>query len=175
METIKNFVPVTYVRTTGLILFVAVLFPFLVHLIPPLHGVPIGAYLLPMFYIPFIALVWYRWTVALPVAILAPILNFMITGNPQWGLMTVLTLELAIFTGVAYLLLSQAYFRWVAALLGYIGAKIISSLLLLMIPLVPVAPWQFFVNSLSTAVPGLAVLLLINILLLKYGPSKINQ
>ena len=86
------------------------------------YGVPVGAYLLPMFYIPFIALVAYRLPVALIVALLAPPLNFLLTGNPQWGLMGILTIELVLFTLLAYVLMLQGKVKWIAAPLAYLGA-----------------------------------------------------
>jgi membrane-associated HD superfamily phosphohydrolase len=169
MDTISKPEQINWVKTTGLILIVAVFFPFLIHMIPPYNGFPMGAYLLPMFYIPFIALFWYDWKVALPVAIFAPILNFLVTGNPQWAFLLVLTLELVFFTGIAFLLLKQNHLKWLAAPLGYVGAKVISSLLLLIVPLMPAAPLEFFFGSLSRALPGIGILLLLNFMMLKFG------
>lgn len=169
MDTVSKLGSISQIKTTVLILITAVIFPFVIHLIPPHNGFSIGAYILPMFYIPFIALFWYGWKIALPVAILAPIINFLISGNPQWGFLTILTLELILFTGIAFLLLRRETFKWIAAPCGYIGAKVISSLLLFVIPIMPAAPMEFFLGSLSRALPGLGILLLLNFLLLKYS------
>ncbi len=169
MDTVSKLGSISWIKTTALILMAAVFFPFVIHLIPPYNGFSIGAYLLPMFYIPFIALFWYDWKVALPIAILAPLLNFLITGNPNWGFLVVLTLELVLFTGIAFLLLKQKTLKWIAAPFGYIGAKVISSLLLFIVPIMPAAPVEFFLGSLSRALPGIGILLLLNFLLLKYG------
>ncbi|PRY85454.1 hypothetical protein [Mongoliibacter ruber] len=169
MDTVSKLGSISQIKTTVLILITAVIFPFVIHLIPPHNGFSIGAYILPMFYIPFIALFWYGWKIALPVAILAPIINFLISGNPQWGFLTILTLELILFTGIAFLLLRRETFKWIAAPFGYIGAKVISCLLLFVIPIMPAAPMEFFLGSLSRALPGLGILLLLNFLLLKYS------
>ena len=159
--------------TAGWVLPIAIVFPLIVHLAPPYNGIPIGAYLLPMFYIPFIALVLYRFPVALIVSLLAPILNFLLTGNPQWGFMGILTIELVFFTGLAHLLL-QGNLKWIAAPLGYIGAKVVSSSILFVIPLVEAMPFDFFRTSLTNAVAGILILFLINILAVKYLPTQ-NQ
>lgn len=159
-------------KTAGWLLPIAIVFPILVHLAPSINGVPVGAYLLPMFYIPFIALVAYRLPVALIVALLAPPLNFLLTGNPQWGLMGILTIELVLFTILAYVLMLQGKIKWIAAPLAYLGAKTISSALLILIPLIEVAPFQFFITSLRNATSGILILLVINILSLKYLPSQ---
>jgi membrane-associated HD superfamily phosphohydrolase len=174
MDTVRKLGSITWIKTTALILLAAVFFPFVIHLIPPHNGFSIGAYLLPMFYIPFIALFWYDWKVALPIAVLAPLINFTITGNPQWGFLVVLTLELVLFTGIAFLLLNHKTLKWIAAPFGYIGAKIISSLLLFVIPIMPAAPMEFFLGSLSRALPGIGILLLLNFLLLKYGNPSLK-
>ncbi|WP_291782982.1 hypothetical protein [Cecembia sp.] len=168
MESLSKNISIARLKTISMVLVAAVFFPFFVHLIPPQNGIPIGAFLLPMFYIPFIALFAYNWKVALPIAFLAPILNFLITGNPNWEFLTVLTLELILFTGIAYLLLNGNWSKWVAAPLGYLGAKIISSLLLNFIPMVSSVPWDFFLSSITRALPGIGVLLLINFLLLMF-------
>jgi membrane-associated HD superfamily phosphohydrolase len=157
-------------KTAAWVLPIAIVFPIIVHLAPPYNGIPMGAYLLPMFYIPFIALVLYRLPVALIVGLLAPLLNFLLTGNPQWGFTGVLTVELVFFTGLAHLLL-QGNLKWVAAPLGYIGAKVFSTALLFVIPLVQAMPLDFFRTSLTNAVAGILVLFLINILAVKYLPT----
>ncbi|WP_158856541.1 hypothetical protein [Lunatibacter salilacus] len=171
MQTIANIDRRSILKTTGWVLPVAIIFPIIVHLIPPYNGIPIGAYLLPMFYIPFVALVWYRLPVAIIVAALAPILNFTLTGNPNWGFMAILTTELILFTFLAYLML-KGNLKWVAAPLSYIGAKVISSVLLLAIPILDTDPFNFFMGSLTTAAPGILILFLINVLAIKYNPTN---
>ena len=171
MQLIVNTGQQSLLKTAGWVLPLAIVFPIVIHLIPPYNGIPIGAYLLPMFYIPFVALVWYRLSVALIVAFLAPVLNFLVTGNPQWGFMATLTLELVFFTLLAYVML-KGNIKWVAAPLSYIGAKVLSSFLLLIIPLLDADPFTFFKASITNAAPGLLILLLINILAVKYNPTQ---
>lgn len=160
--------PYSYTRLLLMVLVAAIFFPFFIHMLPPYNGVPMGAYLLPMFYIPFIALFAFGWRLALPIAVLAPFLNSMITGNPNWEFLVVLTLELTLFTCIAYLLLQNETTELFAAPLSYIGAKIISSILILFIPLVNAVPFDFFMTSVFRAIPGIGVLLLINFLMLKF-------
>ncbi|MGY6741364.1 MAG: hypothetical protein ACXIUQ_01410 [Cecembia sp.] len=157
-----------YIKQLTLVLVAAIIFPFFIHLLPPYNGFPVGAYLLPMFYIPFIALFAYGWRLALPIALLAPFLNAMITGNPNWEFLVILTLELTIFSCIAYLLIQSDKVKLFAAPLSYIGAKISSSILLLFIPLVKAVPFDFFISSTLRAIPGIVLLLLINYLMLKY-------
>ncbi len=165
LRTEKTVIP------TAVFLFAAVAFPFLVHLIPPYQGIPMGAYLLPMFYVPFIALVLYRISLALIIAVAAPLISFLISGSPQFGFMGMLTLEVFLFTLIGTALLASPI-KWLAAPLGYIGAKVISSSLLFVWPIVPTSPWEFFSSSLANGAPGIIVLLLINLAILRFLPKK---
>lgn len=159
-------------KTTAWVLLVAIALPILVHLAPPFNGIPMGAYLLPMFYMPIVALIAYRLPVALIVAALAPPINFLISGNPHWGLMGMLTFELVIFTLMSYVFLLQGIIKWIAAPLAYLGTKTISSAVLIFIPLIDASPVQFFSTSLSNAVVGIVILFVINVLCLKYLPNQ---
>ena len=157
--------------STALLLFSAVAFPLLVHLIPPYQGIPMGAYLLPMFYVPFIAIGLYRFKPAIFIALMAPMISFLISGNPQLGFMGILTLEVLLFTCMAAALMASSV-RWVAAPLAYVGAKIVSSSLLFVWPLIPATPWEFFSNSLMNGAPGIFILLLVNIAVLRFPIKK---
>jgi hypothetical protein len=170
MQLLLNSTRRSMLKTAGWVLPLAVVFPIIVHLIPPYNGIPIGAYLLPMFYVPLVVVAWYRLSLALMVAFFAPIINFLITGNPNWGFLTILTLEIVFFTALTYFML-KGNLKWVAAPLAYISAKVLSSLLLFIIPLLDTAPINFFFASLTNAAAGILVLLIINILCVRYNPS----
>ena len=83
-----------------------------------------------------------------------------------------LTLELVIFTLLAYVFLLQRIIKWIAAPLAFLGAKTISSALLIFIPLIEANPVQFFSTSLNNATIGILILLAINIVCLKYLPNQ---
>jgi hypothetical protein len=168
MKIHTNPIQNSYVKISFLILCAAIVFPFVIHLIPPINGTPVGAFFLPMFYIPFVALFLYGWRVALPIALLAPVLNFVLTGNPNWEFLSVLTLELLIFTVIAHIIINSHSIKFLAAPLGYIIAKVISSILLMFVPLVSAGPIDFIVVSLTKALPGIIILLLINILIIRF-------
>ena len=149
-----------------ILLFAAWILPFLIHLLPPYQGIPMGAFLLPMFYIPFIAVFFFRLPIALVVAAFAPIINFLISGSPNWEFMAILSFELILFSVFAFLLL-QTSWQWLSAPLAYLIAKIISSTFLMFAPLLQVSPMEFFVNSLSNAAPGILILFLLNWIMVK--------
>ncbi|WP_194774659.1 hypothetical protein [Pararhodonellum marinum] len=172
MQTIGLLKNAVWIKTTSLVLIIAVLIPFLIHLAPPYLGVPVGAYLLPLFYIPFIALLWYGWRVALPVALLAPLLNFLLTGNPDWGWISILTLELTLFVCISYLLMTQKEVKWMAAPLAYLGSVYLSSMLLFFYPIVGGNPVAFFLDTVMNGIPGICILLLLNVLLINIHPKK---
>ncbi|EON77072.1 hypothetical protein ADIS_2454 [Lunatimonas lonarensis] len=159
------------VKTTAVWLTLAILCPIVVHLIPPHNGIPIGAFLLPMFYIPLIVLWTSTWRIALTVSVLAPLLNFLLTGSPQPGIMYILTLEVILFAIIALFLISSPL-KWAAGPLSYLGAKIFSSALLVIYPILPIAPFDFFVNSLQNGALGILILLIINLLLVRFFPRN---
>ncbi|WP_209330445.1 hypothetical protein [Lunatimonas salinarum] len=162
---------ISTLKTTTGWLAAAVVFPILIHFIPPYQGIPIGAYLLPMFYIPLVALWLSGWRTAIAITVLAPLVNFLLTGSPQSGIMGMLTLEVLLFTGVAALWMNTGV-RWAAGPLSYLGAKILSSTLLILWPILPATPWEFFTNSLQNGAPGILILFFINIALAKFAPRQ---
>jgi hypothetical protein len=119
-----------------------------------------------MFYIPFIAVFFLGLPIGLVVAASAPMLNYFISGSPNWEFMAILGFELILFSVFAFLLL-QTNWKLVSAPLSYVLAKIFSSTLLVFIPLLQVSPMDFFSNSLSNAAPGILVLFIINWILIK--------
>ncbi|WP_157972063.1 hypothetical protein [Pleomorphovibrio marinus] len=155
------------VKVMPLLMVTALLLPFLIHLIPTQSGIPIGAYLLPMFYVPFLALVLYRFNAALIIALLAPLANFLLTGNPNWGFLAILTLEVVVFTLFAWKILNSR-FGWFAAPMAIIGAKIVSTCLLWIVPLLETAPITYFVSSVSNGVTGIMILLLLNLAVIRF-------
>ncbi len=161
------------VQAILILLVSACVLPFLVHLLPSYNGIPMGAFLLPMFYIPFIAIVFYRLHAGLIIAALAPLINFLVSGRPDWQFVTILTFELIVFSLFVFLLL-QTNWQIIAAPLAYLLTKIVSSLLLFIIPIMPVSPFDFFTNSITNAAPGIIVLLSINWFLIKNGRNEIN-
>jgi len=154
------------VQVTLILLVSACLLPFAVHLIPPYQGIPIGAYFLPMFYVPFVAVVFYRLHVGLLIAFLAPIANYLILGSPDFQFLYILSFELVVFTFFSFLLL-QTTWKIFAAPMAYLFAKIVSSFILLLIPVLPVSPFSFFSNSIINGAPGIIVLFLLNWLLIR--------
>jgi len=154
---------------TLMILLASALLPFLIHLIPFGTGTPVGPAFLPIFYLPFIALVFFKRHVALIAAALAPFINFLLTGSPQWEFVTLLSVELVAFVLIASHLLKNRSLKWVAAPIGYLLAKLISCLILLVLPLLPaIAPLDFTLQALTMAVPGILILTVINLIVLKY-------
>lgn len=149
-----------------MLLVAAWVLPFLIHLLPPHQGIPMGAFLLPMFYIPFIAVFFMGLPIGLAVAVSAPLLNYLISGSPNWEFMGILGFELILFSVFAFLLLKTKW-QLVSAPLSYLLAKIISSAFLIFIPLLQVSAMDFFSHSLSNAAPGILVLFILNWMLIK--------
>ncbi|MDN3690402.1 hypothetical protein [Cyclobacterium jeungdonense] len=143
---------------------VAVLFPIVVHLGPPVQGSPLGAILLPMFYVPLVALILIDKVPALVAAALSPTLNFLISGNEQWSLLILLSLELIVFTLVISDLFSRKISFW-AVVPGILLAKLAGAGLIMAFGLLPLSPVNYFIQSLYTGLPGILILLVLSFLL----------
>jgi hypothetical protein len=148
-------IPATAV-TIGLML----LFPFIVHAI---GGPAAGGRWLPLFYAPLVAALLFHPLVAVVAGLVTPFLNHALTGAPPLNTAVLLSVELVVFSLVMQGLARRWPAFWGAAPLAYLAAKVGSLLLVVLLPsLMPVPAWQFFSTSLINALPGMAVLLLIN-------------
>jgi hypothetical protein len=163
---------VLQIPALGLTLFLMWLAPVLVHLLPNNNPMTEGATWLPLFYAPVVAVWFFHPGVALLAGLLMPFINHGLTGMPPLNIAILLCVELVVFS----LLLAWSKSRWprlpVAAPVTAIIAKVASALVLIAIPLVPAAPWDFFIQSVSVAWPGLLVLLAINLILLRVSPDE---
>lgn len=153
------------VKETYIMLTATIFIQFVVHLIPPINGVPLGAILLPMFYIPLIALIFYKFHVGLLAAVLGPIINYSLTGSPNLEIVSLITLELIVFVLVLSFLLNNKINK-VSALIAILSAKLASWFVFTTLPLSSEFSTSFFVQSFINAIPGIFVLALMNLLLL---------
>lgn len=160
--------PSVQIGATLLILLISVLLPFVIHLIPSTGPTPIGAKLLPIFIAPFIAVLFFRFPVALMIAAVSPLVNALLYGKPDPAFTLRLTLELMTFVSIAFYLKDWVGMRWVNAPLSLILSKLIIAAVLFVIPF----GFDYghtlaqFPVMISTAAVGILILGLINILLL---------
>lgn len=157
------------VRETAVLLVVAWLVPFLVHLVPWAGERPLGAHLLPLFWAAFAAVYLFGLRTGLLVGLFTPALNLALTGLPALERLAALGFELAAFVALAWWLLRRGRTAWYIAPLAYVAAKAASALLLLLgagksVTLLP--------ESLLAALPGLAVLAGVNLLLARLYPRS---
>lgn len=138
---------------------------FIVHIIPTGNSVPLGAILLPMFYVPLIALVFYSFKTALVTAAAGPVFNYILTRSPELEVLPQVTFELIIFVLTFTLLLRYSRLNYLSAVISIISAKLLSWFVFSLINLTGLS-FANFINSLSAAYPGIIVLLFMNILLI---------
>ncbi len=143
------------------------LVPFLIHLIPFSGTVPPGARLLPIFYAPLLAAWLFNPMVGIASSLLMPFINYAFTGMPAFGMAVMLSVELSVFSLVLSIYKNRYPQQPLLAPLAVIAGKFISALLLLVIPLVPLSPWNYFTSSVVNAIPGLLVLLALNLTLIR--------
>ena len=148
-----------------MLLGLAWLMPFLVHLVPWAGERPLGAYVLPMFWAPLVAAYFYgRWA-AVGVGLFAPAVNLAVTGLPAAGMLGMLSVEIGLFA----ILATGAIARWprfvLTAPLAYGAAKLLTG----------VGGWLILGRSPSVAaggIVGLAILAGINVALVMFYPKR---
>ena len=154
----------------GALLAAGLLLPPVLHLLPSFGGVPTGARLIPLFYAPLVAAVFFSLPVALMVALFPPIFNFLAFGRPTLFSASVLTFELAVYVTALQLLTRRVpALCWWLGLSAYAAAKTLSVLLLLILGALSiykgVEPVSFLRASVGNAWPGLIVLLCLGLML----------
>jgi len=161
------------VRDTVVLLAVAWLVPFMVHLLPWPGPRPLGAHLLPMFWTAFVAVYLHGLRVGLLVGLFAPALNLALTGLPALRWLSVLSFELVVFAVFAWWAVRHRPALWLIAPAGYLAAKLAATGLQTLLALFGDlgAPSAFLLGSLRNALPGLAVLAVINFALMKFYPK----
>jgi hypothetical protein len=161
-------------RETTVLLFIAWLIPFAVHLAPWAGVRPLGAYLLPMFWATFVAVYFYGVGAGLLAGLFAPAVNLLVTGLPAWKFLSVMSLELVVFAVATAWAVRRIPRFWLLAPLGYLVAKAGSTLVQSATPVFGDigAPARFFAISVAGGAAGLAMLAVINGLLVKYYPKS---
>lgn len=158
------------VTATLVTILAAMIIPLLVHLIPPVNNVPMGARLLPIFYAPLLAVFLFKPGVAVAASLVTPFLNYLLTSSPTLPMTGIVTLELVVFSAVA--MVAHDRLRWTTAIVALLIGKLASMLLLFVLPVVPVPPAQFFINGLVIALPGIVILLLLNVAVLRFAREQ---
>ena len=152
---------------TAVVLGATMILPMLVHLLPNINGQISGAVLLPIFFAPMIAAFLYKKHVAIFAGIFAPLLNFLIMGRPAPEMVITLGFEVVLFVLALSWLKNSRFILYLAAPLAYL----ISSLLVvggLSILGNLTNPISFWLNSTAIAIPGIILLGLLNVVILKF-------
>ena len=169
---LPRFLTASLAQELGILLVLSVMFPFLMHLLPVPETTRLGARLLPMFYAPLLAALWGRRQTGWLVALLAPWLNWALTGHPAPLGAIVMMIQLLVFVLVVPPLLTVKFARWFVAVPAYAAGMVASLLAALIFPglIGGRPPVDWVVNSVMFGLPGVAALVVISALVLKYYP-----
>jgi len=167
-----RFFTVSTARELGMLLCLSVMFPFMVHLIPAPEDAQLGPRLLPIFYAPLLAALLGRQGTAAAVALLAPWLNWALTSHPAPLGAVVMTIELLVFVLAMRAMLLRAGPRWYLAVPAYLAAKAAAALAAAAYPALirGHGPLEWAAQCVATALPGIAILVLISWLMLRLYP-----
>lgn len=155
------------ITQTVVILAATMILPLLIHLLPNINGNISGAVLLPIFFAPMIATFIYKKHVAILAGIFAPLLNFLIMGRPAPEMVITLGFEVVAFVLILGLLKNLNAIRYIAAPLAYLISSVIVVLSLSVIGTL-VNPLSFWMNSTIVAFPGIILMGILNIVILKF-------
>ncbi len=167
-----GFLTASTARELGILLCLSVMFPFMVHIIPAPDDGRLGARLLPMFYAPLLSALLARHRTALGVALLAPWLNWALTSHPAPLGAAAMTIELLAFVLAMRAMLARAGARWFLAAPAYLACMAVAALSAAAFPILigGRASLAWALQSVVTGMPGIAILLLINWLVLRHYP-----
>ena len=157
-----------------MLLAIAWMIPFLVHVLPWKGEIPLGAHILPMFWTAFASVYLFGLRTGLLVGLFAPALNLLITGLPLSRWQMVLGFELIVFAVAAWWMVRRNPRLWFLAPLSYLVAKVGSTVVhLTVVPFGDIgSPSAFWIESVRNGLPGLLVLLAINVALIKVYPKQ---
>jgi len=158
-------------RETTILLAVAWLVPFMVHLLPWTGDRPLGAHLLPMFWTGFVAVYLYGLRVGLLVGLFAPALNLVLTGLPALSRLAMMSFEITVFVTFAWWLVRRKSAGFWVAPLGYLTAKLAAALLQILTGASVLDIGSALPASLVAALPGFAILAGVNYAVIKYYPK----
>lgn len=153
------------------LLALAWLVPFAVHLVPWSGERPIGVHLAPVFWTGFVAVYLFGLRLGLVVALFAPAVNLVVTGLPALERLSWMSFELTVFTVGAWAAVKRRPKSWVIAPLAWLVARTAYTLLQIMLGSKVHADAGYFAESIGRALPGLAVLLVVNFTLCRLYPK----
>lgn len=159
------------VREWAVLFGLALLGPYLAHALPSWDDSPIGTRLLPVFYAPLLGVFWRQQGFTLALAIAAPWINHLLFQRPVLPMAVVLSFELIVFTLWLIVLIRRGGSRAWMGLAAYLLTKPFSTALVAVLPLALPSPGRFLANTVTTAWPGLIVLLLLGWLAVR-GPHR---
>jgi hypothetical protein len=160
-------------RETAVLMVVAWLVPFLVHLLPWDGPRPLGAHLLPAFWTAFVAVYLYGFRVGALVALVVPAVNLLTTGLPVPERVALMSLELVLFAGLAAWLVHRWPTLRFAAPLAWLPAMALTIGIRWAVPAFDYAraPLDHLATNAGHALAGLGVLLAINLALVQLLPK----
>jgi hypothetical protein len=167
-----RFLTASLVREMGILLVLAMGFPFLLHLLPVPENSQLGPRLLPMFWAPLLGCLWGRTTTAFAVAAIAPWLNWLFTRHPVPPVGMLMTIQLLVFVGTLRWLLAWPRVRSLAALPAYAAAMLVATGVVALLPELGrgTPPLAWVARATTMAWPGVVILGAINWLALRAYP-----
>ncbi len=164
-DIIKKRVFIYQLPQTILLLAVSIILPFFMHLFPSFNNIPLGVRFIPMFYGPFLAVIFLKKTNAFFISLVLPILNFLFTSHPESFQVFPLTVELFLFV-LCLSFLSKIFGRFLGwGIFSYVISCFISSV----INYFWITGVFSFLKVITISLPGIFVLQVIDFITFKHN------
>lgn len=176
-RTLPRFITASASREISVLLALSLLFPFMLHLVPVPDDVRLGPRLLPMFYAPLLGALLGRISSAVAVAVIAPWLNYLVTGHPWPRGCVMMNLQLLTFVVLLRWLLARFGPRWFLAAPAYFLCMLVAAAAGALRPeLINGAPaLAWYLRVVTMGLPGVGIFLLINWLAVTFYPGEGND
>lgn len=149
------------------ILAATMILPVLIHLFPNINGNLSGAVLLPIFWAPLVATFLFKKHVAIFAGIFAPLLNYLIMGRPAPEMVVTLGFEVVLFVLVLSWIKDLKGIKYIAAPLAYLAISFVVAIGLSVLGNL-VDPVSFWINSTMIAIPGILLMGVINLIIIRF-------
>lgn len=160
-------------RDAALLLLISWLIPLCVHFLPWSGPAPLQDYVLPFFWMTLAGVYVYGTGVGLLIGLSSPLVTYLVIGFPDTTTVALTALQISIFVFTARGLIGRAPGFWWVAPFAYLAGTAAAYSAQIFLPGFPgyLQVSVACVESLQTALPGMAILAFIHFMLVRLYPQ----
>lgn len=155
------------IKETVFVIAATMILPVLVHLLPNINGNLSGAVLLPLFIAPMVAAYFFKKHVAIFAGIFVPLFNYLLMSRPAPEMVIILGFELVLFVLILTAIKNISVIKYFASPISFLLASLITVFGFSFAGNIT-APSAFWITNTIIAIPGIILLAVSNLLILKF-------